>query len=343
VTDHGTKDPEEKGDSRITLWGNNENIAMSELRSLLARLDPGVRVLALMSQCFSSGFADLMSAHLTGELPAGNVCGYFSSTADRFAYGCYPENRGRENIGHSFDFLQALRREPRFPDARAAVLVADQTPDVPLTTGDVYLANLLRRAAEAAGEGTTAYIDTLLRQAWRDKAAWEPQIRLLGHLRHPVRLWPVVPDQQLGRGRPGHPHLLLPSLGPSTRTDAATVSRCTSSPQRRAIAGPSRRSPRWRALGRQAFTCLLIAARGSAKTWPRTRTNPSAGAADGDLAQQAKAQAMRWSGSVRFGTGTRVRTVASAEFTDGSGSDVDTESNTVGGAGFRAFGTRHHS
>ena len=182
VTDHGTKDPQGKGDSRITLWGDKETLAVSELAPLLAELDPGVRVVALMSQCFSGGFADLMSAHPAGGLPRGNVCGYFSSTADRPAYGCYPESRGPDNIGHSFDFLQALRDNPRFPDAQAAVLVADRTPDVPLTTGDVYLADLLRRAAAAAGQPPTAYADGLLREAWRDQAAWEPEIRLLDRI-----------------------------------------------------------------------------------------------------------------------------------------------------------------
>ncbi len=182
VTDHGTKDPKGKGDSRITLWGDKEALAVSELRPLLAQLDPGVRVVALMSQCYSGGFAALMSAHLAGGQPRGDVCGYFSSTADRPAYGCYPESRGPENIGHSFDFLQALRNAPRFPEAHAAVLVADRTPDVPLSTGDVYLADLLRRAAEAAGTPPTPYIDALLGEAWRDKAAWEPQIRLLDRI-----------------------------------------------------------------------------------------------------------------------------------------------------------------
>lgn len=182
VTDHGTKDPEGRGNSRITLWGDKESLTVRDLRSLLAQLDPGVRVVALMSQCFSGGFADLMSAHPAAGLPRGDVCGYFSSSADRPAYGCYPENHGRENIGHSFDFLQALRADPRFPSAHAAVLVADRTPDVPLTTGDIYLANLLRRAAEAAGEPLTAYVDALLREAWRNRAAWEPQLRLLDRI-----------------------------------------------------------------------------------------------------------------------------------------------------------------
>jgi thiol-disulfide isomerase/thioredoxin len=182
VTDHGTKNPDDITNNRITLWGDNETLSVSELHDLLERLDRGVRVVALMSQCYSGAFAHLTSVHAAGGLPSGAVCGYFSSTADRPAYGCYPENRGRENVGHSFHFLEALRTEPRFPAAQAAVLVGDQTPDVPHTTSDTYLADLLRRAAEAAGEQPTPYVDALLHEAWRDKAAWEPDIRLLDRI-----------------------------------------------------------------------------------------------------------------------------------------------------------------
>ena len=80
---------------------------------MLATLDPGVRVVALMSQCYSGGFAELANARSTGELPDGSTCGYFSSTADRPAYGCYPENRGRDNVGHSLPLHRGARRARR--------------------------------------------------------------------------------------------------------------------------------------------------------------------------------------------------------------------------------------
>ena len=53
--------------------------------------------------------------------PAGNVCGYFSSTAERPAYGCFAENRGKDAVGHSFHFTQALASSGRLADAHAAV------------------------------------------------------------------------------------------------------------------------------------------------------------------------------------------------------------------------------
>src|SRR4029450_3337514 len=108
VTDHGVRNTEDPTNTAITLWGSGERLSVKELTAMLSRLDPGVRVVALMSQCFSGGFAELARARTTGELPDGSTCGYFSSTPDRPAYGCYPENRGRDNVGHSFHFIEGV-------------------------------------------------------------------------------------------------------------------------------------------------------------------------------------------------------------------------------------------
>ena len=82
VTDHGSKGdtPEENS---ITLWGPKESLSVRELSAMLEPLDRGVRVVTLMSQCFSGGFADLARIGSKSGLPDGEVCGYFSSTADR--------------------------------------------------------------------------------------------------------------------------------------------------------------------------------------------------------------------------------------------------------------------
>jgi thiol-disulfide isomerase/thioredoxin len=182
VTDHGGKNAANTADNHITLWGDKESLSVSELRALLAGLNPHVRVVLLMSQCFSGSFANLIDVHERGGVPTGTVCGYFSSTPDRPAYGCYPENRGRDNVGHSFEMLEALARTQGLAPAHAQVLASDQTPDVPNRTSDVYLERLLDHAA--AGGNRQQLVDDLLRQAWRDKAAWEPDIRLLDATAH---------------------------------------------------------------------------------------------------------------------------------------------------------------
>ncbi len=182
VTDHGTKgDRDDPLDNAITLWGENERLSVSELATMLGGLDPGVRVVTLMSQCYSGGFAELARARSSDPLPDGSTCGYFSSTADRPAYGCYPENRGRDNVGHSFHFIEALAERGDFRAAHDEVLVRDATPDVPLRTSDMFLAEVIDAAA-AAEQDPTRFTDGLLALAWRAPEAWESELRLLDRM-----------------------------------------------------------------------------------------------------------------------------------------------------------------
>jgi thiol-disulfide isomerase/thioredoxin len=208
VTDHGEKNEDDLTDNEIVLW--KEKLEVSELRELLALLDPDVRVVMLMSQCFSGSFGNAVFRTADDLLPAGNVCGYFSSTADRPAYGCYPENRGKNGIGHSHEFLEALQPLGDLPEAEKRVLTTDDTPDVPHASTDFFLSRLLERAAKENGEERTAYVDELIAEAWENEAEWEPQIRLLdrigqtfgifsprslGELERQAEILPVVSDR----------------------------------------------------------------------------------------------------------------------------------------------------
>jgi len=180
VTDHGHKNAEDLSNNAIVLWG--EELTVWELRQLLATLDPHVRVVMLMSQCYTGSFANEIFKTPGDTLPAGNVCGYFASTADRPAYGCYPENRGKDGVGHSFTFMEALAPLGRFPEANQRVLVTDSTPDVPHTSSDFFVDQLLRQKAQQAGQEPTHYVDELLAEGWKNRGAWEPEIRLLDRI-----------------------------------------------------------------------------------------------------------------------------------------------------------------
>ncbi len=180
VTDHGDKNEKDTTNNSITLWG--EALSVSDLQDLLATLDPGVRVVLVMSQCFAGAFARLMYRTSDDALPTGQVCGFFSAPPDRPAYGCYPENRGKDGVGHSHHFLRALAELGRFSEAERHVLVTDDSPDVPHTTFDVFLDRTLHAAADAAGEELRDYADGLIATAWREPATFEPEIRLLDRI-----------------------------------------------------------------------------------------------------------------------------------------------------------------
>ena len=180
VTDHGKKNRDDLADNSIVLWG--EELSVSELRELLELLAPGVRVVMLMSQCYSGSFANLIYAAGLEDKLRGNVCGYFSATADRMAHGCYPEISGKEALGHSHRMFDALAALGSLPDAQREVLLTDDTPDVPHATTSFFLEKRLERVAERRGVEFTELIDGFLVEAWAEPLAWEPEIRLLDRI-----------------------------------------------------------------------------------------------------------------------------------------------------------------
>src|SRR5262249_10909345 len=90
VTDHGLRGGTDPLNNTILLW-KREKLSVRELGVMLDKLDPGVRVVGLMSQCFSGAFAGLATRGEGDGKPRAPFCGYFSTSADRQAYGCYAE------------------------------------------------------------------------------------------------------------------------------------------------------------------------------------------------------------------------------------------------------------
>jgi thiol-disulfide isomerase/thioredoxin len=179
VTDHGTGDRDDPDSSAISLW--REKLTVREFKALLARLPAGVQVVMVMSQCYSGAFANVVSDGGPSD-PPGDVCGFFSTTGQQRAYGCYPEGRDRDKIGHAFHFIEALGRRTTTSEAHADVLADDDTPDVPLRTSDAYLSRLVSAEAAARRMPADALVDSLLAQAWRKRTDWEPEIRLLDRI-----------------------------------------------------------------------------------------------------------------------------------------------------------------
>jgi hypothetical protein len=177
VTDHGEQNKNDLTNNSIVLW--DEKLTVEQTRQLFAEIDPGVRVIMLMSQCFGGSFANAIFPAGGALTASGHECGYFASSEDRPAYGCYPENLGRDGVGHSHRFFEALSSVGRMPEAERRVLVSDDSPDVPNTTSDFYLEQLLEADAKRQDKPFTQVADAYINEAFRDRARWEPEIRLL--------------------------------------------------------------------------------------------------------------------------------------------------------------------
>jgi len=167
VSDHGEKG-KTPADSRITLW-QRESISARELGEHLGHLAPGVRVVTVMSQCYSGGFAE-MALQPQGGRKVGDTCGFFATTADRGAWGCYAESTGSDkDEGYAFKFIQGLRRSNSLAAAHAETLFTDRSPDVPLRSSDFYLARVVERAAARRNTSPDALVSSLMSEALRGR------------------------------------------------------------------------------------------------------------------------------------------------------------------------------
>lgn len=160
-TGHGSSgrgdDSPEFSNNVMDLW-NDEQMNVQELTSLLDQLAPETHTQIVMVQCFSGGFSQINFAggKLSGELTSHNRCGFFSQLKDRFAAGCTPDLKNREE--YSPYFFSALsgtteggrsvnadyNRDGRVTsnEAHAFVIISEDSIDVPITTSSQLLRDL---------------------------------------------------------------------------------------------------------------------------------------------------------------------------------------------------------
>lgn len=162
VTDHGQPDPQGGPDTRISLWG--EALSVEQLARDLDAVPEDVRVQLWMSQCYSGGFADLRHRP--------NTCGAFSTTAERVAYGCYPQLAARTDVGHFLRLLEGLERAGHLAGASDDALLHDDAPDAPHLTSDAFLFEQLSQAAQAAGAPLDTFLDDRLAAVDPAHPAW---------------------------------------------------------------------------------------------------------------------------------------------------------------------------
>lgn len=168
VTDHGEPDPAGGRETAITLW--NDRWTVSQMQADLSPVPATTRVVLMMSQCYSGGFSELARRR-------PNLCGSFSTHADRLAYGCYPHLAIQEDIGHFMHVTRALARSGAIGPATDVAMVTDDSPDVPHLSSDAYLFDALTDAFSEGGGDIQGYIDGYLTRQW-DHPDWQRLSRL---------------------------------------------------------------------------------------------------------------------------------------------------------------------
>lgn len=178
ATAHGSKGPDDDPhNTTLMLWGR-QSLPAKDLNRLIGSLPPGVKVVLVMVQCYSGGFADLA---LEDRPPGSEVCGFFATTFDRPAAGCTPDIDEENYHEYSSYFWEAIRGRTRtgqplkrrpdldgngrvsFAEAHAYTLLESVTVDIPVKSSDAFLRQFSR-----TGEGLLSAespVETLKRYA----------------------------------------------------------------------------------------------------------------------------------------------------------------------------------
>ncbi|MEZ4446127.1 MAG: hypothetical protein R3B72_44030 [Polyangiaceae bacterium] len=153
-------------DNFVPLWGG-DGVTVKELAETLDRVESPRPLRAVVTTCFSGGFAELAFAGADPQAgpAAQDRCGLFAATWDREASGCDPNPDRRQQESYALHFFHALRHQDRsgkpltsgldldgdgaisLLEAHTRVRIASRAFSVPTTTAERWLAE----AAPATG------------------------------------------------------------------------------------------------------------------------------------------------------------------------------------------------
>lgn len=155
---HGLRDRDDPAGNTLRLW-NDTRLSVREMDQIMSRIDSGVPVRFVFTQCYSGGFARLMrpQAQDTPALGAANRCGFFAESEDRESEGCSASINAGDYRDYSTYFFAALQGRTRTgeaiginPDrngdnivslyeAHLFALSQAHNADLPRSTGEVFL------------------------------------------------------------------------------------------------------------------------------------------------------------------------------------------------------------
>ncbi len=179
VTGHGSPNRETLDNNVFDLWNKGE-LSVQELAAQMQTLPVSTPVTAVMVECFSGSFGNLLFENGDPEAPltGRDFCGFFASIAARPAAGCTPavnESDYHDFTGYFFSALSGVSRLGKpvtgadynkdgrvgMDEAFAYSLIHDDFIDTPVCTSDVFL----RRFVPGQGDDWTE-------TSWPDLRAW---------------------------------------------------------------------------------------------------------------------------------------------------------------------------
>lgn len=179
VTGHGSPDSQTLDNNVFDLWDNGE-LSVRNLAAQMKTLPVSTPVTAVMVECFSGSFGNLLFENGDPKAPLTDrdFCGFFASIAPRPAAGCTPavnEADYHDFTGYFFSALSGVSRVGQrvtgadynkdgrvgMDEAFAYSLVHDDSIDTPVCTSDVFLRRFVLEAD-----------DTWTNTRWPDIRAW---------------------------------------------------------------------------------------------------------------------------------------------------------------------------
>jgi hypothetical protein len=154
--------------TNFSLWGE-PSMTVKEFLPLLEKVPAKVKVVLIMVQCHSGGFADLIfkNASNTAGLSDARRCGFFATWPERLAAGCTADIAEEDYHEYSTYFFAALYGKSRtgqavprpdydgdgrtsLAEAHAYVQLTSDTIDIPIATSDVFLRQYSRTRSLSA-------------------------------------------------------------------------------------------------------------------------------------------------------------------------------------------------
>ena len=156
-TGHGILNEKNSDNNALMLW-NNTPVTVANLSNLLNNLPQDSHIVTMMAQCFSGSFANYIYRNGDPEQPLVKQtrCGFFATIKTLPSVGCTPEVNEADYRDYSSSFFAGLSGVNRigevvasadynqdgrvsYSEAHAFAKVDKKTPDLPVSTSEVWL------------------------------------------------------------------------------------------------------------------------------------------------------------------------------------------------------------